>query len=90
MTSRKKGCSFTLKVLKNDREIDRYQTRSKRRFLNRIRTINWRNKPFEVYVRVYYGKEESVDGKIVPFWNDGYYETKKDLMLAVSAFLEEC
>jgi hypothetical protein len=80
--------SFLFKVIKNDKTIQRYQTRSKRRFYNRVRTINWRNNPSKVYLRVNYGRAMTVQGKMANFWNDGYYETKEDFWGALKAFLE--
>jgi len=81
--------NLSFKVTKDGKVIDRYSTRSKRRFLNRVRTINWRDKPLKVYLRINYGKHLSNVGKIENFWNDGEYETKKDFWLALRAFLED-
>lgn len=81
--------NFTLKILEKGRaEVRRYQTHSKRRFLNRIRTINWGSSGLKVYVRVSYGKHENDSGKRTTFYNDGWYESKEDLWLTLSAFLE--
>lgn len=81
--------NFTFRVIKNGKTIDRCQTHSKRRFNNRIRTINWQNRPLKVYLRVSYGVGEDVFGKMVNFYNDGEYETKNDLLSALSAFTEK-
>lgn len=89
MTKKNKP-NFTFRVIKNGKTTVTCQTHSKRRFYNRIRTINWRNRPLKVYLRIYYGKYLSNLGKIEPFWNDGYYESKKDFMLALNAFMEDC
>lgn len=80
--------SFLFKVIKNGKTIQRYQTHSKRRFYNRIRTINWQNYPSKVYLRVNYGRGMTTQGKMENFWNDGYYETKEDFWGALKAFLE--
>lgn len=82
--------NFTFRVIKNGKTIDECRTHSKRRFYGKIRTINWQNKPLKVYLRVYYGKHLSNFGKIERFWNDGYYDSRKDLMLALNAFMDEC
>ena len=81
--------NFTYKVINNGKVIDRCQTHSKRRFYNKIRTIKWGNRHVSVYVRVSYGKHLSSRNKLEPFWNDGVYKNKKDLMLALGAFTEK-
>ncbi|MDO8570003.1 MAG: hypothetical protein Q7R97_00260 [Candidatus Daviesbacteria bacterium] len=80
--------NFTFKVVKNGKIIDRCQTHSKRRFYNKLRTINWQNKPLKVYLRISYGKRECNLGCLCSFYNDGEYETKQDLMKALEAFTE--
>lgn len=81
--------NFTFKVTKNNKVIQKCQTHSKRRFLNQLRAINWKDKPLKVYLRVSYGKHEDVWGKLSSFYNDGWYENEKDLWLAFNAFSEE-
>ncbi len=81
--------NFTFRVIKNGKTIDRCQTHSKRRFYNRIRTINWQNSPLLVYLRVNYGKKECNFGCVCNFYNDGWYENKDELWQAVNAFTEE-
>ena len=88
MTKKNKP-NFTFRVIKNGRTIDRCQTHSRRRFYNRIRSINWRNGVEKVYLRVSYGKGLDAFGKITNFHNDGTYETEKDLFFALSAFAED-
>lgn len=80
--------NFTYKLIKNESVIERYETHSKRKFYNKIRTINW-NSPYQkVYLRVSYGKSMTNFGKIENFWNDGDYFNYKDLKLAFDAFTE--
>ncbi len=81
--------NFTYRVIKNGKTIDRCQTHSKRRFYNKIGTINWQNSPLKVYLRVSYGRMECNMGCVCNFYNDGEYETKKDLLFALSAFTED-
>lgn len=78
----------TLKVIKKGETIQKVRTHSTRRFLNHLRTINWRNGPLNVYLRVSYGKQEDCFGKLVNFYNDGWYQTEGDLWLAFNAFRE--
>lgn len=83
------GRNYSYKILKDGQNIDRYQTRSKRRFLNRTRTINWQLDGLKVYLRVNYGKHLSNRGKMESFWNDGVYDNPEDFYLAFEAFTEE-
>ncbi len=80
---------YILKIIKNDVEVIRVGTGSLRRFLKIIRTINWQHGPIKVYLRISYGKHEDSYGEMSDFWNDGWYETEEDLMLAFDAFREE-
>lgn len=84
----KSQLNYTFRVIKNGKTIDRCQTHSKRRFYNRIRTINWQDSPLKVYLRVSYGKRECNLGCICNFYNDGEYDTLQDLMEALEAFTE--
>lgn len=80
--------SFTFRVAKDGKTIQRYQTHSRRRFYNRISTINWQNKPLKVHLRVNYGRAMCNRGCICSFYNDGVYETRQDLLSALAAFME--
>lgn len=81
--------NYTLKLFKNGKLADRYQTHSYRLFVQRLRTINWKEKGIKVYLRVYYGKFLDNFGKLSHFWNDGDYEDKESLWLAFNAFIED-
>ena len=85
----KKRTNFIFRVKKNGKTVDRYQTHSKRRFYNRIGTINWQDGPFKVYLRVSYGLGKDVFGRKTNLYNDGEYENKEELMAALRAFVEE-
>lgn len=80
--------NFTFKVVKDGKIIDRCQTHSKRRFYNKLRTINWQNKPSNVYLRVSYGKKLTNYNRLENFYNDGEYQTKQELLEAFTAFTE--
>jgi len=84
----KNKSNFLFKVVKNGKMIQRYQTRSKRKFYNRARTINWENSPLKAYLRVSYGMKISNLGKMESFWNDGHYEAKEDFWGALKDFTE--
>ena len=88
MTKKNKP-NFTFRIIKKGKTVDRCQTHLKRRFYNRIRSINWRNGVEKAYLRVSYGKGIDSFGKVINFYNDGEYKTKKDLFFALSAFAED-
>lgn len=81
--------NYTLKVIKNNRIIQGVRTHSLRRFTNSLRTVNWKNSPPKVYLRVSYGKHVNCLGKTVTFYNDGVYGNKRDLWQAFKAFCEK-
>ena len=81
--------NFTLKIIKNDKTIQRVRTHSARRFGNSLRTINWKNCPLKVYLKVNYGKHEDCFGKMTTFYNDGWYDNKEDLWWAFDVFSKE-
>lgn len=90
MRSNKIKPNFTFRVIKDGQLVQGVRTHSKRRFLNRIRMINWQNNPLKVYLRVSYGKKICSKGCLCSFYNDGWYDNKTDLWQAVSAFTEDC
>lgn len=71
--------NFTFKVFKNRRVVQSMRTRSIRRFLNMVRTINWQKEHFSVYLRVSYGRG---------FYNDGEYINENEFWIAFNAFRE--
>ncbi len=80
--------NFTLKLFFPSK-VDRYETKSIRRFLNYVRTINWSNDLKKIYLRISYGKYKDSFGKLTTFYNDGWYFDQPDFNLALKAFLEE-
>lgn len=80
--------NYLLKVFYGQK-VERYETHSIRRFYNHARTIKWKNKPIKVYLRISYGKQLTLGGKLENFWNDGKYTNKEDFELALNAFLRE-
>lgn len=80
--------NFTFRVTKDGTTIQRCQTHSTRRFYDRIRRINWQNKPLKVYLRVNYGKAICNRGCVCSFYNNGDYEDRHDLLQALAAFIE--
>ena len=84
----KNRLNLTFRVVKNGKTIQRCQTHSRRRFHNRVGTINWQNKPLKVHLRVNYGQYLCNRGCVCGFYNDGLYENKQDLLLAFAAFME--
>lgn len=85
---------YTLRTTENGKVVINVRTKKKRKFLKKIRTINWRNKAIKIYLKVTYGKHINNNGKRVMFYNDGFYynkekEDKKDFFVAVKAFTEK-
>lgn len=80
--------NFRLKVSVNGKTITNTLLHSKRRFILKLGTINWQNRP-SVYVRINYGYFLDNFGKKQMFYNDGIYDDKNDLIRAVKAFTEE-
>lgn len=84
----KNKLNFTFRVTKDGKTIQRCQTHSRRRFGNKIGTINWQNGPSKAYLRISYGRGHCNLGCVCNFYNDGIYETRQDLLLAFAAFCE--
>ncbi len=78
--------NYSYKVIKNNKTIERYETHSKRKFYNKVRSIKWSDMHSSVYLRVNYGMHLSNRNKIESFWNDGDYYNQKDLWQALEAF----
>ena len=72
--------NYMVKLYKNNQLKNRYETLSIRRFLNKIRSVNWENSTFKVYLRISYG---------YGIYNSGTYSEKKKFTKALKAFLEE-
>lgn len=85
----KSQLNYTFRMIRDGKTIDRCQTHSKRRFYNKIRTINWQNSSLKVYLRVSYGKQECNQRCVCNFYNDGWYNSKEELMSALNAFAAE-
>lgn len=84
----KKAKNFTLKVLKNEKKVDKIRTHSLRLFTTHLRMINWKNNP-TVYLRVSYGKKLNHKNKLETFYNDGWYYDRQELLGAFKAFNDE-
>ncbi len=80
--------NYSFRVIQNNRIVQRCQTHSIRRFTKKLGTINWENGVIKVNLRVNYGRYKNMYGKFINFYNDGEYETKKDLLQAFKAFIE--
>ena len=70
--------NYTLKVFKDDREVQRVETHNLSLFTRKSRLINWLESNLEVYLRVSEGS-----------FNDGTYQNKKDFEIALKAFMEK-
>ena len=81
--------NFLLKVTKNGRKVNRYETHFINRFNRRLRSINWQDGIVLTRLRVSYGKSKNVFGNNVYFTNEGIYKNESDLLSAFSAFTEK-
>lgn len=81
--------NYTLKLYKNNGKIEIVRTHKIKRFLRNIRTINWQNGIKKAYLKVSYGKKICNFGCLCEFYNDGYYDSKKELLEVFKYFDEE-
>ncbi len=78
--------NYTLKLYKNNGKVEKVRTKKKRRFLKILRTVNWQLGIKNAYIKVSYGKDLDNFGKRSEFYNDGYYDNKKELLLVFKYF----
>lgn len=71
--------NYVLILSKNNEVVDKYKTHFMRRFLKKIRTINWEIKNINAYLKLTY------DSKLK---NEGNYANKEDFWIAFDAFNE--
>jgi len=71
--------TYSYKLLKSKKLVDKCLTHSKKIFLKNLRTIKFTDNEISVLLKVNYGNG---------FVNEGIYENKKDLWLAFRAFTE--
>lgn len=92
MTKKLNKLSYFYKITSGTKTITKCLTHSRRVFLKKSRTINWKEveqKGQSVYLRVNYGKLLDYYGKMSNFHNDGDYQDKDSFFLALYAFLED-
>lgn len=80
--------NYTIKVKESRKVVAKYQTHSKRRILNKISTIKWKVGVSKAHLRVNYGKFKNNYGRNEVFDNEGIYNNKKDLLIALNSFNE--
>lgn len=83
-TNNQSRLKFCLKLWRVDGTVKRWHSSH----VKRIYSIFKAEKFLKAYVKVVYGKAPTADGKIEEFYNDGIYETLKDLRQAFKAFTE--
>lgn len=81
--------NYTLRYLKDGREVWRLQTRSIRRFSRRIQAVEFPDDSYSAYLRVSYGPGIGLGGRMENFYNDGEYKNKAKLLQAYKAFCEK-
>lgn len=78
--------NYLLKLFKGQK-VERYETRSIRRFYNHIRTIKWQDGIIKVYLRVSEGKHPELHGRLTTYYNDATCYNPKELLETFNAFL---
>lgn len=80
---------YTLKIYETSGKIETVRTKKRKRFFKFLRTINWQSGIKKSYIKVSYGKKVCIDGCLCEFWNDGYYNTKEELLEIIKYFDNE-
>jgi len=80
---------FLIKIYNKDKTIIKSWTRKKSKFRKILRSINFQNNVFKTYLRVDYGMGVNNFKKWVMFYNDGFYNSHKDLISAFIIFTEK-
>lgn len=80
--------TFTIKTYQEDKLVTKELTHKKRRFLKKIRSINWQTPLIKAYVKVSEGNIP-YHNTFVECCNEGDYTNKADFWQSVNAFLEE-
>lgn len=82
--------NYTLKIYKTDGTREIFRTKKKKRFLKILRTKSWQLEDIKrAYLKVSYGKKVCIRSCLCEFYNDGYYETKTELLEVFKFFDEE-
>ncbi len=81
--------NYTLKLYKNNGEVETVRTKKKKRFFRILRMIDWQNHIKNAYLKISYGKKKCTEGCLCDFYNDGYYANKEDMLETFKYFNEE-
>ena len=73
-----------LKLTNRHGGVSTYHSGTKSRFMSKLTAKNW----VKCHIKVLYGKQKDVFGKLVEFTNEGIYENSHDAIQAFNAFLE--
>lgn len=76
---------ITLKLWEKDGTVKLYHSSKTRRIYAIIRADDF----LKTYFKVVYGKARTITGKLETIFNDGYYGTREELLLALAAFTEK-
>ena len=75
---------ITLKLWRVDGTVETYHTHRTKRFYAIVKAEKFQ----KAYLRVWYGKFKSNNGRNIDFYNDGDYSTKTELINVFKDFLE--
>lgn len=80
---------FIVKVYKDGQLVQKALRHKKTPFVHILRKYLLAENNISVYLRIEYGKELDVFGRLTQFYNDGEYSAEPDLWQAFCAFVEE-
>jgi hypothetical protein len=76
---------FIIKLWRNDRTVKIYHSRKIRRIYAILKADNFQ----KAYLKVLYGRATTNREEIEEIYNDGDYESKEELLFALSSFTEK-
>lgn len=80
---------YYFKRLRKGKVVLRLYTGKMNRISYLLKDTKFSEKGTQVYIRLEYGKKKDNFGKLVGFYNDGLYSTRKEAELAWQAFIGE-
>jgi len=79
---------FYFKATDYGQRIKVSTSKNSRKLVNKLALVNFENGQIKVYLRLTYGIGKDTRGKMVQFYNDGWYDDRHLLMEALTAFRE--
>lgn len=79
--------NYSIRLFINGKLTLNTRTHKLRRFLNILRSIKFKERHLNAYLKVSYGKHLDVYNKYSEFYNDGSYDNEEDFWLAFNSFI---